>query len=190
MSTGEKHEHSESDRSTARAPGLGARSRDRRRAKSSSPALARNFVTLKIVTRSGVTGIGDATLNGRELAVASYLQGSPRAESHRPRRGPHRGHLAVLLSRRVLAPRPRDDDGDRRGRRRAVGHPRQDDATSRCISCSAGVRAKARSCTATRTARTSTRPAPKSASTSRRATRRCARRAACPASRRPTASRI
>ncbi|MBD9369745.1 D-mannonate dehydratase ManD [Xanthomonas sp. XNM01] len=34
----------------------------------------RNFVTLKIVTRSGVYGIGDATLNGRELAVASYLQ--------------------------------------------------------------------------------------------------------------------
>ena len=35
---------------------------------------ARNFVTLKIVTGSGVTGIGDATLNGRELAVASYLK--------------------------------------------------------------------------------------------------------------------
>jgi mannonate dehydratase len=35
---------------------------------------ARNFVTLKIVTRSGVTGLGDATLNGRELAVASYLK--------------------------------------------------------------------------------------------------------------------
>jgi mannonate dehydratase len=35
---------------------------------------ARNFVTLKIVTRAGVTGIGDATLNGRELAVASYLK--------------------------------------------------------------------------------------------------------------------
>jgi len=35
---------------------------------------ARNFVTLKIVTRSGVFGIGDATLNGRELAVASYLK--------------------------------------------------------------------------------------------------------------------
>src|SRR5882672_1316934 len=35
---------------------------------------ARNFCTLKIVTRSGVTGIGDATLNGRELAVASYLK--------------------------------------------------------------------------------------------------------------------
>jgi mannonate dehydratase len=33
----------------------------------------RNFVTLKIVTDQGVHGIGDATLNGRELAVASYL---------------------------------------------------------------------------------------------------------------------
>ncbi len=34
----------------------------------------RNFVTLKITTRSGVYGLGDATLNGRELAVAAYLQ--------------------------------------------------------------------------------------------------------------------
>jgi mannonate dehydratase len=33
----------------------------------------RNFVTLKIETDAGVTGVGDATLNGRELAVASYL---------------------------------------------------------------------------------------------------------------------
>src|SRR3954467_5411090 len=33
----------------------------------------RNFVTLKIETKDGITGIGDATLNGRELAVASYL---------------------------------------------------------------------------------------------------------------------
>ena len=33
----------------------------------------RNFVTLKIETADGLTGIGDATLNGRELAVASYL---------------------------------------------------------------------------------------------------------------------
>ncbi|SNT19784.1 MULTISPECIES: D-mannonate dehydratase ManD [unclassified Azospirillum] len=33
----------------------------------------RNFVTLKIITDEGVYGIGDATLNGRELAVASYL---------------------------------------------------------------------------------------------------------------------
>jgi len=34
----------------------------------------RNFVTLKIVTDEGVTGVGDATLNGRELAVAAYLR--------------------------------------------------------------------------------------------------------------------
>ncbi|MEE9250719.1 MAG: D-mannonate dehydratase ManD, partial [Alphaproteobacteria bacterium] len=33
----------------------------------------RNFVTLKIETDEGLYGIGDATLNGRELAVASYL---------------------------------------------------------------------------------------------------------------------
>ncbi|HEY1568878.1 MAG TPA: enolase C-terminal domain-like protein, partial [Solirubrobacteraceae bacterium] len=34
----------------------------------------RNFVTLKLTTEDGVTGIGDATLNGRELAVAAYLE--------------------------------------------------------------------------------------------------------------------
>jgi mannonate dehydratase len=34
----------------------------------------RNFVTLRITTSDGVTGLGDATLNGRELAVATYLR--------------------------------------------------------------------------------------------------------------------
>ncbi|MBO9376536.1 D-galactonate dehydratase family protein [Sphingomonas histidinilytica] len=34
----------------------------------------RNFVTVKIMTDQGVHGVGDATLNGRELSVASYLQ--------------------------------------------------------------------------------------------------------------------
>src|ERR1700761_459338 len=33
----------------------------------------RNFVTLKIETDEGIYGLGDATLNGRELAVAAYL---------------------------------------------------------------------------------------------------------------------
>jgi mannonate dehydratase len=33
----------------------------------------RNFVTLKVTTSDGLHGVGDATLNGRELAVASYL---------------------------------------------------------------------------------------------------------------------
>lgn len=34
----------------------------------------RNFITLKIYTNEGIYGLGDATLNGRELAVVSYLQ--------------------------------------------------------------------------------------------------------------------
>ena len=34
----------------------------------------RNFVTLKITTDEGIVGLGDATLNGRELSVASYLK--------------------------------------------------------------------------------------------------------------------
>ena len=38
----------------------------------SSPG--RNFVTLVIRTDDGLMGVGDATLNGRELAVASYLR--------------------------------------------------------------------------------------------------------------------
>jgi mannonate dehydratase len=33
----------------------------------------RNFVTLKIETDEGIYGLGDGTLNGRELPVASYL---------------------------------------------------------------------------------------------------------------------
>jgi mannonate dehydratase len=34
----------------------------------------RNFVTLRLETEDGIYGLGDATLNGRELAVASYLR--------------------------------------------------------------------------------------------------------------------
>src|SRR5579875_2144595 len=34
----------------------------------------RNFVTLRLTTDDGITGLGDATLNGRELAVAAYLR--------------------------------------------------------------------------------------------------------------------
>lgn len=33
----------------------------------------RNFVTLKVFTDEGIYGLGDGTLNGRELSVASYL---------------------------------------------------------------------------------------------------------------------
>jgi mannonate dehydratase len=34
----------------------------------------RNFVTIRLATSDGLVGWGDATLNGRELAVASYLR--------------------------------------------------------------------------------------------------------------------
>jgi mannonate dehydratase len=34
----------------------------------------RNFVTLLVTTDEGLAGLGDATLNGRELAVAAYLR--------------------------------------------------------------------------------------------------------------------
>src|ERR1700759_2422670 len=33
----------------------------------------RNFITLKLETDESIYGLGDGTLNGRELAVASYL---------------------------------------------------------------------------------------------------------------------
>jgi mannonate dehydratase len=33
----------------------------------------RNYVTLRLVTDNGLVGLGDATLNGRELAVSAYL---------------------------------------------------------------------------------------------------------------------
>ncbi|WP_043320723.1 D-mannonate dehydratase ManD [Microbulbifer sp. HZ11] len=38
----------------------------------SSPG--RNFTTLKIETEDGIYGVGDATVNGRELAVVAYLE--------------------------------------------------------------------------------------------------------------------
>ncbi len=34
----------------------------------------RNFVTLRVTTDEGLVGLGDATLNGRELAVVGYLR--------------------------------------------------------------------------------------------------------------------
>ena len=34
----------------------------------------RNFVTAVVTTGDGVVGLGDGTLNGRELAVVSYLR--------------------------------------------------------------------------------------------------------------------
>ena len=85
----------------------------------------RNFVTLKLETDEGIYGLGDATLNGRELAVASYLDRSRAAGDRRPGRAAHRRHLAVPLQGRVLAARSGDHDGHRGGRHGAVGHQGQ-----------------------------------------------------------------
>ncbi|MDR1392905.1 MAG: D-galactonate dehydratase family protein [Bifidobacteriaceae bacterium] len=37
-------------------------------------APGRNFVTVRLTTSDGLTGLGDATLNGRELAVVAYIR--------------------------------------------------------------------------------------------------------------------
>jgi mannonate dehydratase len=86
----------------------------------------RNFVTLKIDDHEGVYGIGDATLNGRELAVESLSHRARHPLPDRPRRPPDRGHLAVPVQGRLLAARPGDHGRHRRGRHGAVGHQGQD----------------------------------------------------------------
>ncbi len=53
----------------------------------------RNFVTLKITTEDGITGLGDATLNGRELSVASYFAGSPLSAAYWSRCAPYRRYI-------------------------------------------------------------------------------------------------
>jgi mannonate dehydratase len=51
----------------------------------------RNFVTVKIITDEGPYGIGDGTVNGRELSVVSYLQ------DHIAPTLIGKGHLAISL---------------------------------------------------------------------------------------------
>jgi hypothetical protein len=62
----------------------------------------------------------------RPRARGGELSRRPRdPAADRARRAADRGHLALPVQGRVLARRPGDDDGDRRGRHRAVGHPGQ-----------------------------------------------------------------
>ena len=62
----------------------------------------------------------------RPRAGGRVLPARPRLPAaDRPRRAPDRGHLAVPLQGRLLAARAGDDDRDRRGRHRAVGHQGQ-----------------------------------------------------------------
>jgi mannonate dehydratase len=57
----------------------------------------RNFATLKITTEAGVYGLGDATLNGPELAVASYLTDHVIPILYWTRHAANRRHLAIPL---------------------------------------------------------------------------------------------
>ena len=90
------------------------------------------------MTEDGIYGLGDATLNGRELAVASYLD----------------DHVVPLLigrdARRIedtwqylykgayWRRGPGHDDRDRRRGHGALGHPGQGRRTSRCTGSSGG----------------------------------------------------
>ena len=73
----------------------------------SSPG--RNYVTLVVEAEDGVIGLGDATLNGRELAVASTFGIT---SVHCSSAAMHAGSrtLAVPLPGRLLAARTSDDD--------------------------------------------------------------------------------
>ena len=85
----------------------------------------RNFVTLKIETDEGIYGLGDATLNGRELAVASYL--TDHVIPCIIGRDPFQTEdiWQYLYRGAVLASRPGDHGGHRRSRCCAVGYQGQ-----------------------------------------------------------------
>ena len=149
----------------------------------------RNFVTLMIETSDGVRGLGDATLNGRELAVASYLARPCHPLPDRPRRASDRGHLAVSLSGRLLAARTGDDVGDRRGRHGLVGHQGEGRRAAALPAARRAPLATPRWSMGMPTEPRSKRRSRPLSSIRRRATRRSACKWACPASLRPTACR-
>ena len=147
----------------------------------------RNFVTLKLETEDGIYGLGDATLNGRELAVASYLT----------------DHVIPLLVGRDA--RRIEDIWQflykgaywRRGPVTMTAIAAVDTAlwdlkgkalTRPCISFLAGPLATPSWCTGTPAATRSRRPSTPSRATWHAATRPCVRRQACPGSRARTVS--
>ena len=85
----------------------------------------------------GVTGVGDATLNGRELAVAQLPHRPRHPLPDRPRRAPDRGHLAVPLQGRLLAARPGDHDAPSPRSTWRCGTSRPRSPACRSTSCSA-----------------------------------------------------
>ena len=89
----------------------------------SSPG--RNYITVKIEVTGGVHGIGDGTLNGRELAVASYLEDHllPLIMGRDP--DDIEDIWQMLYKGAYLAARAGDHGGNCGHRRRPVGHQGQ-----------------------------------------------------------------
>ena len=143
----------------------------------------RNFVTLKLETEDGVYGLGDATLNGRELAVASYLTDHvlPAARSA-AMRAASRTSGSYLYKGAYWRRGAGHDDRDCRRRHGALGHQGQGARTCRCINCSAAPRATGCSSTGTRAERRLTKRSRPWRDTPRSATRPSGRSAAFPAS--------
>ena len=148
----------------------------------SSPAPDRNFVTLQHHhRRRRRSGSATPPLNGRELAVAAYLCRPRRTAADRPRRGPHRGHLAVPLPGRVLAARSGHHGRHRRRRHGAVGHQGQGGRDAALPAARRRSPATAPSPTGTPRAATYPSCSTRSATTWSRATARSASRPASPA---------
>ncbi|MCC6495517.1 MAG: hypothetical protein IT193_04580 [Propionibacteriaceae bacterium] len=76
----------------------------------------RNYVRLKIATADGIVGWGDATLNGRELALAYLSEHDLPAERHGLLSKPR--YLAIPMPSRLLASRHGNHESDRRRQRR------------------------------------------------------------------------
>ena len=81
------------------------------------------------------TASGDATLNGRELAVRELSRRSRHPLPDRPRRPPDRGHLAVPLPRRLLAARPGHHDAPSPRSTWRCGTSRPRSPACRCTNC-------------------------------------------------------
>ena len=96
----------------------------------------RNLVTLKVVTEDGIYGLGDATLIGRELAVASYLSDHvvPLLIGRDARRIEDTGQYFVQGS--LVAPRAADHGRRSRPWTRHSGTLKQNRSTRRSITCS------------------------------------------------------
>ena len=145
----------------------------------------RNFVTLRLTTDDGLTGLGDATVNGRELAVASYLATtSCRCWSAGTRTGSRTPGSTSTGAPTGGADRSRWPPSPPSTPRCGTSRPRR--PTCRCTSCSAGAAGSVAWPTGTPPAATCRSSSTRSGRTRPRATGRSGSRPGCPGSTRST----